>query len=96
MLFRSLGKSIENQPENVRGLVRVARNVVVASWAFYPIVYFAGAVGIEGGTATVIVEVGYTIADIIAKAGFGVLIFMIAIRKSEDPEVRKSSAVPAE
>jgi len=95
-LYVGLGKSIENQPENVRGLVRVARNVVVASWAFYPIVYFAGAVGIEGGTATVIVEVGYTIADIIAKAGFGVLIFMIAIRKSEDPEVRKSSAVPAE
>jgi hypothetical protein len=26
--------------------------------------------------------VGYTIADIIAKAGFGVLIYMIAVRKS--------------
>jgi hypothetical protein len=27
--------------------------------------------------------VGYTIADIIAKAVFGVMIFMIAVRKSQ-------------
>jgi len=96
-LYVGLGKAIENQPENSRGLVRAARNVTVASWAFYPVVYFAGAVGLEGATATVVVEVGYTIADIIAKAGFGVLIFLIAVRKSEDVTVRdKDAVIPAE
>ena len=96
-LYVGLGEAIEKQPENARGLVRTARNVVVASWAFYPIVYFAGAIGIGGATATVIVEVGYTVADIIAKAGFGVLIYLIAVRKSEEPtQDDGAKAVPAE
>jgi len=96
-LYVGLGEAIEKQPESARGLVRTARNVVVASWAFYPIVYFAGAVGIEGATATVIIEVGYTVADLIAKAGFGVLIFMIALRKSEEPmRDGGTKAVPTE
>jgi hypothetical protein len=44
-----------------------------------------------------VVEVGYTIADIIAKAGFGVLIFLIAMRKSEDvASIGKDKAIPAE
>jgi len=95
-LYSGLGKAIENQPENARGLVRLARNVTVVSWCFYPVVYFAGAVGLGGATATVVVEVGYTIADIIAKAGFGVLIFLIAMRKSEDATDRNTSTVAAE
>ena len=58
--------------------------MTVLSWFFYPIVYFAPFVlELDGGTATTAIEVGYTIADIVAKAGFGVLIYMIAIRKSE-------------
>ena len=39
--------------------------------------------GLTGGAAETAVQVGYTIADIVAKALFGVLIFMIALRKSE-------------
>jgi hypothetical protein len=38
--------------------------------------------GVTGGSATTAVQVGYTIADIVAKAFFGVLIYMIALRKS--------------
>ncbi len=81
-LFVGLSKSIADQPEDARGLVSTARWVVVLSWAFYPVVYFAGAVGIEGATASTIIQVGYTIADIVAKSVFGVLIYMIAVRKS--------------
>ena len=83
-LFVGLSKSIAEQPEDARGLVSTARWVVVLSWAFYPVVYFAGAVGIEGATASTIIQVGYTIADIVAKSVFGVLIYMIAVRKSGD------------
>ena len=96
-LFVGLSKSIESQPEDARGLVSAARYVVIGSWAFYPIVYFAGAVGLEGGAATTIIEVGYTLADITAKAVFGVMIFMIAQRKSVSYfESQKGAVQPAE
>ncbi|TVS12205.1 MAG: xanthorhodopsin [Wenzhouxiangella sp.] len=84
-LFVGLSDSINNQPAGVRGLVNLARWVVVLSWSFYPIVYFAPfVIPMDGGTATVVIEVGYTIADVVAKAVFGVLIFMIALRKSQE------------
>jgi bacteriorhodopsin len=81
-LFIGLSKSIESQPEDARGLISAARYVVIGSWAFYPVVYFAGTLGLDGGSATVLIEVGYTLADLTAKAVFGMLIFMIALRKS--------------
>lgn len=83
-LFVGLSKSIAEQPEDARGLVNTARWVTVLSWSFYPVVFFAGAIGIEGSTASTIIQVGYTIADIVAKSVFGVLIYMIAVRKSAD------------
>ncbi len=82
-LFVGLGRSVEQQPENARGLVKAAIWVTVLSWSFYPVVFFAGAVGLAGATALTVVQVGYTIADLVAKAAFGVLIFMIAYRKSQ-------------
>ncbi|UOG92789.1 MAG: bacteriorhodopsin-like [Candidatus Thiothrix sulfatifontis] len=82
-LFKSLSTSIESQPEEVRGLVNTARWVTVLSWSFYPVVFIFPMIGLTGGAAETAVQVGYTIADIVAKAGFGVLIYMIAVRKSE-------------
>jgi len=83
-LFSGLSESIAKQPEDVRGLVSAARWVVVLSWSFYPIVYFAPFVmNLGDGAALTVIEVGYTVADIVAKAVFGVMIFMIAVRKSQ-------------
>jgi bacteriorhodopsin len=56
---------------------------VILSWAFYPIVFVFPMLGLSGGAATTAVEVGYSIADVVAKAVFGILIYMIAVRKSE-------------
>lgn len=88
-LFRGLSAAIERQPESVRGLIKQARLLTVASWAFYPLVYIIPILGIEGGAAETYLQVGYTIADIIAKAGVGVLVYLIAVRKSavEYPEL---------
>jgi len=91
-LFVGLRASINSQPEQARGLVSLAIWVTVVSWCFYPIVYFApllfgpenANISTMSGSAAVTVQVGYTIADIVAKAGFGVLIFLIASAKSED------------
>ncbi len=82
-LFVGLSQSVAQQPASARGLVKAAIWVTVLSWSFYPVVFFAGAIGIGGTTALTVVQVGYTIADLVAKAAFGVLIFMIAVRKSQ-------------
>jgi bacteriorhodopsin len=82
-LFVGLGKSIDSQPENVRGLIKQARLLTFASWGFYPIVYMIPYTNLGGGAVQTGVEVGYTIADIVAKAGLGILIYMIAVRKSQ-------------
>ncbi|MEG3084202.1 bacteriorhodopsin-like [Sphingomonas sp. PB2P12] len=81
-LFRGLGSSIDQQPIEARSLVRKARLLTFASWGFYPIVYMAPYAGITGASATTVIQLGYTIADLVAKAGVGILIFMISSRKS--------------
>jgi len=82
-LVVGLKDSISKQPAAVKGLINTAAYLVVVSWLFYPIVYLFPLVGITGGSAIVAVEVGYTVADIVAKAVFGLVIFTIAVRKSE-------------
>jgi bacteriorhodopsin len=82
-LFSGLGASIERQPESVRELVKKARLLTFASWGFYPIVYMAPYADISGASATTAIQIGYTIADLIAKAAVGVLVWVIAVRKSE-------------
>lgn len=85
-LVVGLRGSISKQPDNVRGLINGAATLIIVSWLFYPIVYLFPLVGLTGGTAIMAVEVGYTIADIVAKAVFGLVILAIAIRKSEHEE----------
>ncbi len=88
-LYSSLGEAIERQPESVRGLIRLARNLTVLSWFFYPVVYFLPFVlTMHGGTSAAVIEVGYTVADITAKAVFGLVIYAIAVRKSEAEGVK--------
>ena len=81
-LFKGLGASIERQPESVRGLVKNARLLTFASWGFYPIVYMIPYTNLSGSSVETGIQVGYTIADIVAKAGVGILIYLIATRKS--------------
>lgn len=82
-LFVGLSSSLEAQPESVRGLVNRARWLTVLAWSFYPIVFILPMLGLEGSTASTAIQVGYSIADVVAKAVFGIVIYMIAVRKSE-------------
>ena len=81
-LFVGLGDAIKRQPESARGLVNTARWLTFASWGFYPIVYMIPYTSLSGATTETAVQIGYTVADLIAKAGVGVLVFLIAARKS--------------
>lgn len=83
-LFKGLGKSIDSQRDNVKGLVKNARLLTFASWGFYPIVYILPYLGLKGGSMLTGVQIGYTVADIVSKCGLGILVFLIALRKSQD------------
>lgn len=97
-LFKGLGDAIARQPESVRGLVKQARLLTFASWGFYPIVYMIPFTNLSGGSVETGVQIGYTIADLVAKVGVGVLVYIIAVRKSavEYGEPGKPAAVAAE
>ncbi|MBC7500810.1 MAG: bacteriorhodopsin, partial [Herminiimonas sp.] len=82
-LFIGLSASISSQPASARGLISSARWITIISWCFYPVVFTFPMIGLTGGAAATAVQVGYTVADIVAKAAFGVVIFLIAVRKSE-------------
>jgi bacteriorhodopsin len=82
-LVSGLSAAIDKQPADAKGLVSAARTLTIVAWCFYPIVFLFPMIGLTGGMAETFVQVGYSVADIVAKAVFGVLIFMIAARKSE-------------
>jgi bacteriorhodopsin len=81
-LFVGLKDSISKQPVEARGLISSARYIVVVTWLFYPIVFILPMIGLTGNTAVVGVQVGYSIADVLAKAAFGLFIYNIALRKT--------------
>ncbi len=86
-LFFGLRESINSQPANARGLVNMACYLTVLAWSFYPIVFTLPMLGLSGNDAATAVQVGYSFADIIAKAVFGLVIYAIASAKST-PEAR--------
>ena len=91
VLWVELTKSLDQQPVAARRLIEISRLVILLTWAVYPIAFAIGgteaalaakAGGTVGATGIVGLQVGYAIADMTAKAGFGVLIYFIARAKS--------------
>jgi len=93
VLFVELGKSLERQSEAVQRKIKELRLLLLATWGVYPIAFIANmnATGFDE-TSFVLRETGYTIADILAKCLFGLMIFTIARIKSgeEDREFAKA------
>jgi bacteriorhodopsin len=83
VLFVELGKSLDNQPEGVAATIGRLRLLLVATWGVYPVSYILGmGEGMASAQQFVGVQVGYTVADILAKCVFGLTIFKIARMKS--------------
>lgn len=83
VLWVELSGSIVRQPDAVKVLVRNIRLLLLATWGFYPIAYLIPVIGLSSSTATVALQVGYSIADVVAKCGYGLMIYTIARRKTE-------------
>jgi bacteriorhodopsin len=82
VLFVELGKSLERQPAGVAETIGRLRLLLIATWGVYPIAYIFNIVGDQTASSFVTVQVGYTIADILAKCVFGLTILKIAKMKS--------------
>jgi len=84
IMWGELGKLMDSQPPRVALLTKNIRLLMLATWGFYPIAYLAPMLGFfDGATGEVVLQTGYAISDVLAKAGFGVMIFSIARAKSE-------------
>jgi bacteriorhodopsin len=83
-LWIELGVAAAEKEGKTAVLYRNIKYLLLATWGFYPIVYMAPFFGWEGASTQVAIQVGYSIADVLAKAGYGVMIYAIAKSKSED------------
>ncbi|MEL0010359.1 MAG: bacteriorhodopsin-like [Bacteroidota bacterium] len=83
-LWNELGIAAAEKEGKTAVLYRNIRLLLLATWGFYPIVYMAPFFGWEGASTQVAIQVGYSIADVLAKAGYGVMIYAIAKAKSDD------------
>jgi bacteriorhodopsin len=94
VLWFEMKKSLDTQSEKVRGLFQTLRVLLIATWGVYPITFILAMNGPEIATASDVVarEVGYTIADILAKCLFGLIIFAIARIKSAEESKEHAAA----
>lgn len=88
-LVFGLSEATARQAPSVAPLILNARMLTAISWLTYPFVYLIKNVGIAGPTATMYEQIGYSAADVIAKAVFGVLIWAIAAEKSKLEQTEK-------
>ena len=85
VLFVELSKSLDRQPAGVAATVGRLRLLLVATWGVYPISYLLPIIdsaNAESPGAFVNRQIGYTIADVLAKCVFGLTILKIAKMKS--------------
>lgn len=85
VLFVELSRSLERQPVEVRHTVKMLRISLVGLWGVYPIAYLFPIIGgsfFGGASGFVLRQGGYSIADILAKAAYGLAIYKVARVKS--------------
>ncbi|MGY1708258.1 bacteriorhodopsin, partial [Geodermatophilus sp. SYSU D00758] len=99
VLFVELTRSIDRQPPQVQHTIRMLRLALVGLWGVYPIAYLLPLLGGDffgGADGFVLRQAGYGIADILAKAAYGLAIYKVARVKSalEDPAYDDDHAAP--
>jgi len=87
VLFVELTKSLDRQPEGVAGKIGNLRTLLVVTWMVYPIsylipVFVADPSASQAASLFTYRQVGYTLADVLAKCLFGLVVFNIARTKS--------------
>ena len=94
VLWVELSKSLSSQSEKVRKMFLALRLLLIATWGVYPITFITAMNSTGAPTASEVVsrEIGYSIADILAKCLFGLMIFAIARIKSAEESKEHAAA----
>jgi len=95
VLWRDLGVVMARESAEVRVLLRNLRLLLLASWGVYPIAYLLPLLGLDPATALVARQVGYSIADLVAKPAYGLLIYTIARIKTQQEPAEAPAVVRA-
>lgn len=96
-LFVGLRPAVQAEEGRAKTLLGNIRLLLLATWGFYPIVYGLPLVlgDIKGATAIVTVQIGYCVADVLAKCGYGLMIYAIARAKTEAEKTPTAVGVTA-
>ena len=86
-----VGQALKGQSGEIGKKLNNLRYILLITWSVYPIAYLLGdsesflakAIGLEAAESSTVIQVGYTIADVLAKPGYGLLILGIAIARSK-------------
>jgi bacteriorhodopsin len=89
VLLKEIRASMARSKPEIAVLLRNAGLLTLFTWGFYPIAFMAPFFGLSGSNAEVFLQSGYSIADIAAKAGYGLIIYNIARLRTE--ELQKGS-----
>ena len=92
VLFVEMTKASASQPAQVGKELRGLRWLLLATWGVYPISYLLPQLGISGADSFVGRQIGYSIADVLAKCLYGLLIFKIARIKSAEDDATFAAA----
>jgi bacteriorhodopsin len=92
VLFVELTRSVGGQPPRVRRLVSGMRYLLLFTWLVYPIAFVLPRLISNPASALVARQVGYSIADVLAKPLFG--LFAVAIMILKTREEAGDDAVP--
>jgi bacteriorhodopsin len=84
VLWAELSITEQDQPARVTRLVRATKFLMAFAWAFFPIVYLIPIFGIVSSSVEVGLQIGYALADWVAKASFGFMIYAIAKAQSTE------------
>jgi len=86
-----VGKALKSQTGEIGTKLNNVRYLLLFTWGVYPIAYILGdeeswladALGLSATEATTAIQFGYTIADVLAKPFYGLIILGIALARSE-------------
>ncbi len=90
-LWTEVGAAMARETPEVRGRLAAVRLLLLASWGVYPIAYLLPLFPVDAAASLVGRQVGYTIADIIAKPVYGLMIYAIVVIKS----LQEKAEIPA-
>ncbi len=81
LAWTEIGRSLPGLPESARGTMRAIRWIFVIFWTMYPLAYIVPAVAATA-TGVVVRQWLFTVADIVAKVIYGVMITKVATDRS--------------